>query len=279
MTDELIADMVGAGTLPGRVWFYSNYHCNLACAYCLTESAPGSDRRQLDGAQIVRLARQAAELGFTDLGVTGGEPFLLPAMPDLLAELGGILPTVALSNGTLFTEHRLRRLAPLAGLPVAVQISLDAPDPDLNDELRAPENFAKVLDAVPRLVGAGIRVRIATTVEGDRLDADQHARLCELHRRLGVPDEDHLVRPIIRRGRAVDRELGRHFEHTEIPAELAVTVDGAFWSPFGPTVRAGRLDTDLLITRTIEPLSTPARALAGLVSGLPQGADARIGIR
>lgn len=279
MPHPLIGELVEAGTLPGRVWFYSNYHCNLACAYCLTESAPGSARRQLDGGQIVRLARQAADLGFTDLGVTGGEPFLLPTMPDLLAELGAILPTVALSNGTLFTEHRLRRLAPLAELPVAVQISLDAPEPDLNDELRAPDNFAKVLDAVPRLVDAGIRVRIASTIEADRLDAGQHARLCELHRRLGVPDEDHLVRPIIRRGRAVEQDLGRHFDHTEIPAELTVTVDGAFWSPFGPTVRDGRLDTDLLVTRTIEPLSTPARALAGLVSGLPDGADARIGIR
>lgn len=274
-----IAELIETGTLPGRVWFYSNYHCNLACAYCLTESAPSSARRQLDKAQIVRLARQAALLGFTDLGVTGGEPFLLPAMPDLLAELGSVLPTVALSNGTLFTARRLRRLAPLADLPVALQISLDAPDPVLNDELRGPENFAKVLDAVPRLVDAGIRVRIATTVEADRLDADQHARLCELHRSLGVPDEDHLVRPIIRRGRAVEHDLGRSFDHSEIPAELTVTVDGAFWSPFGPTVQGGRLDTDLLITRTIEPLATPARALAGLVSGLPQGADARIGIR
>lgn len=118
-----------------------------------------------------------------------------------------------------------------------------------------------MLDAIPRLVDAGIRVRIAATIETERLDADQPARLCELHRRLDVSDEDHIVRPIIRRGRAVDHNLGRHFDHTEIPAELTVTVDGAFWSPFGPTVHAGRVDTDLLVTRTIEPLSTPARAL------------------
>ena len=37
-----IAEAVAAGVLPGRVWMYSNYHCNLACAYCLTESAPDS---------------------------------------------------------------------------------------------------------------------------------------------------------------------------------------------------------------------------------------------
>ena len=47
-----IADAIGAGTLPGRVWFYSNYHCNLACRYCLTESAPDVPRRELDQAAI-----------------------------------------------------------------------------------------------------------------------------------------------------------------------------------------------------------------------------------
>ena len=38
---------IEAGRMPGRVWLYSNYHCNLACSYCLTESSPRSDRRQL----------------------------------------------------------------------------------------------------------------------------------------------------------------------------------------------------------------------------------------
>ena len=44
-------------------------------------------------------------------------------------------------------------------------------------------------------------------------------------------------------------------------AELTVTADGAFWSPFGPTVHGGRLDTDLLLTRTTRPLTVPAAAM------------------
>ncbi|MCC6438297.1 MAG: radical SAM protein [Acidimicrobiales bacterium] len=274
-----VAEAVQAGTLPGRVWFYSNYHCNLACTYCLTESAPSARRRVLAPATIIELAGQARRLGFTDLGITGGEPFLLPSLPELLTELAQVLPTVVLSNGTLFTEARIARLAPLAGLPLAIQISLDAPDPERNDELRGPENFAKVAAAVPQLVRAGIRVRVATTVEPDRLDEADHARLCELHRSWGVPDEDHLVRPVIRRGRADESGMGVVFDHSQIPAELTITADGSFWSPFGPTVRQGRLDTDLLLTRTVDPLSRPAEALLALVGGLPAGADAQIGIR
>ena len=33
MSEQRIGELVAAGALPGRVWFYSNYHCNLACAY------------------------------------------------------------------------------------------------------------------------------------------------------------------------------------------------------------------------------------------------------
>lgn len=274
-----IADAVAAGVLPGRVWMYSNYHCNLACAYCLTESSPDSAKRQLTADQMIGFASEAAALGFTDLGVTGGEPFLAAPMPETLARLGEILPTVALTNATVFSEARLDRLRPLAQLPVTLQISLDSADPEINDEMRAPENFAKVIDAIPRLVERGIKVRIATTAEPGRLTAEDHARLCELHRSLGVPDEDHLVRPVIRRGRAVDFDMGETFPHHQIPAELTLTADGAFWSPFGPTVHEGRLDTDLLITRTTTPLERPASALLGLVQGRPPGDDGTLSIR
>ena len=135
------------------------------------------------------------------------------------------------------------------------------------------------MDAIPKLRALGLRVRVATTVEPDRLDEQQHAELCALHRSLGVSDDDHLVRPVIRRGRAEGNDMGARFEHHQIPAELTISADGAFWSPFGPTVRDSMVATDLLITRTVDPLERPAVALAGLVGALPAGNDANIGIR
>jgi MoaA/NifB/PqqE/SkfB family radical SAM enzyme len=272
-----VAEAVHDGVLPGRVWLYANYHCNLACTYCLTESYPGAERRELGERRMLALAQEAAELGFTALGVTGGEPFLLPYLPELLAELAGILPVVCLSNGTVFTERRLERLRPLAELPAPIQVSLDRPEPDANDAMRGPENFRKVVEAIPRLVERGVRVRIATTV--DAIEDEERERLCRLHRRLGVPDADHVIRPIVRRGRAVDHGLGVEAGPADLPAELTITVDGAFWSPFGPTVHGGRLDTDLLITRTTTPLRVPAAALVRLVGNRPPGSDTELNIR
>lgn len=273
-----IADAVSAGTLPGRVWMYSNYHCNLACAYCLTESSPDSPRRALTASQMQAIADQASELGFTDLGITGGEPFLSPEMPAIVAKLAAVLPTVVLTNGMLLSDARLERMRPLAALPVKIQISLDADVATDNDAKRGPENFRKVIENIPRIVDAGIAVRIATTLDGEP-DAEAMERLCALHRSLGIPDDDHVVRPIVHRGRAVEHSWGIVAGTGNLPAELTITADGAFWSPFGPTVRDGRLDTDLLVTRTTDPLRVPAEAILGLVEDRPAGQDVTRNIR
>ncbi len=278
MNAASIAEAVASGEMPGRVWIYSNYHCNLACSYCLTESSPRSERRQLTAEQMLTVAVEAKALGFTGIGVTGGEPMLLAWLPETVAAMAEHLPVILLTNGTLLAGDRFARAAPLAHPNIAVQISLDSHLPDLNDMARGPDNFDKVVDVVPRLIVSGVRVRIATTTAGP-LDSPTLDPLRALVRSLGVLDEDHIVRPIVRRGRADERDLGVFAAARDIPSELTIAADGAFWGSFGPTVRAGRLDTDLLLTRTILPLSIPATALLATLRGLPEGADASLGIR
>lgn len=282
MTDVIaespVAQAIADGVLPGRVWLYTNYHCNLACSYCLTESSPRSERRQLDPGVMLAVAEQAKDLGFTGLGITGGEPFLVPWLPETVLAMADHLPLVVLTNATQFAGDRIERAAVLAHPDIAVQISLDSHLPDVNDLARGPENFAKVVDAVPRLIERGVRVRIATTTAAS-LDDPQLTPLRELVAGLGVAAHDHLVRPIVRRGRADVLSIGVRPRAQDIPSELTITADGAYWGSFGPTVRAGRLDTDLLLTRTVLPLAVPATALLGVLRGMPDGHDANLGIR
>lgn len=270
---------IASGVLPDRVWVYANYHCNLECSYCLTESAPRSTRRIIGPDEMVAIAQQAAALGFNEVGVTGGEPFLRRDLPEIIVAMTEHLPVTLLTNGTLFGGDRLDALDVLLDRPIRFQISLDSPDPEPNDAMRGQLNYAKVVEAVPRMVQRGHTVRIATTLDEGDMPADDRARLCALHRSWGITDDDHLVRPIITSGRAEDTGLGQRFERDQLPPELTIADHGAFWSPFGPTVHNGRTDTHLLITRTTLPLDVPARALLGLVEGRPPGADANIGIR
>jgi MoaA/NifB/PqqE/SkfB family radical SAM enzyme len=275
---EAIAQAVADGRMGERLWLYNTYHCNLACSYCLTESSPTiTDRRILQPETLIRAAREAEALGFSCVGITGGETFMQPRFAETLIEIARILPTVALTNGTLFTETMLRWIEPLADLDAALQISLDSDEPARNDELRGPENFAKVVESIPRLVERGIRVRIATTVEDQT--ADELERVCTLHRSLGIPDEDHVVRRVVRRGRAAVLGMGVEPGPHDILPELTLTADGAFLHPFAPTVRHGRTDVDLLVSRQIHPLEVPAARFLRIVGEQPVGEDVVRNIR
>jgi MoaA/NifB/PqqE/SkfB family radical SAM enzyme len=268
-----VADAIASGRLGPRLWFYSNYHCNLTCGYCLTESAPDSPRRELAADVMSAIAEEAPALGFTSIGITGGEPFLRKDLPGLAGELSKVLPVIILTNGTLFDGPRIDRLDPIVGRDVTLQISLDSPRADVNDPMRGPGNFAKVLAAIPQLRARGIGVRIATTDYGQ--GQEEIDGVAALVAELGIAPEDHIIRPTAARGRAIDRGLGEPAGIDGLPAEATVTVDGLFWSPFAPTVRGGRLDTDLLVSRRTQPLSAAMRSFLGLVSGAPLPEAAR----
>jgi MoaA/NifB/PqqE/SkfB family radical SAM enzyme len=273
-----VGEAVRAGRIGDRLWLYATYHCNLACSYCLTESSPViANRRALSREVMLRAAEQAQELGIGRLGITGGEVFMLPGSAETVVELSAILPTVVLTNATLFTDRMLDRLAPLSGLDAALQISLDSDDAAGNDRVRGPGNYAHVVAAIPLLRERGIRVRIATTVE-DQTD-EELARLCELHRALGVSDDDHIVRRVVRRGRAAIGGLGIELGPTDVLPELTLTADGAFLHPFAPTVRNGRTDVDLLVSRQIAPLERALERFLRITAGLPSGEDVVRNIR
>ncbi|MBC5799182.1 MAG: radical SAM protein [Candidatus Eremiobacteraeota bacterium] len=266
-----IGDSIATKTIGARLWLYSNYHCNLACSYCLTSSSRDVPKRELAADIMLALVDEAATLGFRSVGITGGEPFVRADMPDIVAAVARRLPVVVLTNGTMFTPRFVARLAPLATLPAALQVSLDSADPAANDALRGRGTYARVIAGIRTLRAAAIKVRIGSTVDDGAGAALEP--LCELHRSLGILDADHVVRPVVRRGRAADHALGIAAQLEDLPAELTLTVDGAFWSPASPTVRNGRLDIGELLTRTIAPLRIPAEAMLRYASsgGMPQG--------
>ena len=75
------------GSLPisTKLWIYTNYDCNLRCDYCVAESSPRAPRRAMGLENTCRLVDEALELGFCEVLFTGGEPFILDEIYEMLA--------------------------------------------------------------------------------------------------------------------------------------------------------------------------------------------------
>ena len=66
---------------------------------------------------------------------------------------------------------------------------------------------------------------------------------------------------------------------TDILPELTITADGAFLHPFGPTVRHGTTDLDLLVSRQVLPLERALERFLAIVADQPIGTDVARNIR
>lgn len=113
------------------MWIYTNFHCNLACDYCAVASSPKALARTLPTDAFRALVDEAAQDGFTELYLTGGEPFLHPDIVSLLDYASAVLPTVVMTNAMLLRGRRADGLADLADRRLTVQTSWTAPPPTL----------------------------------------------------------------------------------------------------------------------------------------------------
>ena len=114
-----------APAFPWKLWIYTNYDCNLRCRYCVAKSSPNAPRRAIGLANVQRLIDESTQLGFVHAFFTGGEPFLLPDVYDMLAYSAARMQTTVLTNAMLLHGTRLEKLVAVANDRLIVQVSLD----------------------------------------------------------------------------------------------------------------------------------------------------------
>jgi pyruvate-formate lyase-activating enzyme len=224
-----------------RLWLYTNFDCNLHCDYCCVRSSPKVTRRELGLARVQRIVREAAELGVKEIFVTGGEPFLLADIGDILTACSATVPTTVLTNGMLFVGRRLQTLRSLPSERLTLQISLDSPTPERHDRHRGKGTWEQAWKGVERARAEGFRVRLAATVSTDQ-EAEEFRRFLDAHQ---IREEDRVIRRIALRGFATE---GVALARADLVPEVTITAEGVYWHPVG----AG--DTDLLVTSNIFPL-------------------------
>lgn len=233
-----------APALPWKLWIYTNYDCNLRCSYCVAKSSPNVPRRAIGLANTQRLVDEAVDLGVTDVFFTGGEPFILNDIYAMLAYSSARVRTTVLTNAMIVRGQRLDQLAAIANDNLIVQVSLDGGEAAHHDAYRGAGTWAKTVAGIQLLQSRGFRVRLSTTetpANTRHLDA-----ICAFHRALGIPDEDHFVRPLAKRGYSKE---GVELHMGNLVPELTVNLDGVFWHPLST-------DADMQVSRQMFPLAT-----------------------
>jgi sulfatase maturation enzyme AslB (radical SAM superfamily) len=225
-----------------RLWLYTNFDCNLHCDYCCVRSSPKVPRRELGLARVQRIASEAAELGVSEIFVTGGEPFLLPDIGDILASCIAAAPTTVLTNGMLLAGRRLQTLRSMPSGRLTLQISLDSPTPERHDRHRGAGTWVRAWQGVECARAEGFRVRLAATVSTDH-EAEEFRRFLDAHK---IREEDRVIRRIALRGFAAE---GVALARADLAPEITITADGVYWHPVGAA------DADMLVSPDIFPLA------------------------
>ncbi|HKY52877.1 MAG TPA: radical SAM protein, partial [Anaerolineales bacterium] len=149
--------------LQWKLWIYTNYDCNLKCSYCVAKSGPTVPRRALGVDNVKRLVDEAVELGFEHIFFTGGEPFVLNEIYEMLAFSSARIKTTVLTNAMLLRGKRLQELCDIANENLIVQASLDGGRPEDHDAYRGKGTWEKTVEGIRLLQAQGFRVRIGTT--------------------------------------------------------------------------------------------------------------------
>jgi len=150
------------------LWVNTGTLCNLTCAHCYIESSPSNDRLAYISRQELRSYLdeiQALELGTSEIGFTGGEPFM---NPDIIAMLGDCLQAgfrvLVLTNAM---RPMMKCAADLLELrsrhpeALTIRVSVDHFEQRLHEEERGRRSWAPTLEGLRWLSDAGFRIHVA----------------------------------------------------------------------------------------------------------------------
>lgn len=186
------------------LWINTGTLCNLACSACYIESSPRNDRlayfARADLAGLLdEIERE--DMPTRGIGFTGGEPFMAPDLPAMLADVFERgLSALVLTNAMKPMMRRRRELLALKerfGARLALRVSLDHYTRDLHELERGQGSFPTTIEGLRWLAKNGFELSVAGRLfsgESERIARGGYARLfSELGLSLDAASFDALI--------------------------------------------------------------------------------------
>ena len=143
---------------PEVVIFDITHRCTSRCVGCgFREPEVG----ELPAHRWMELAREARELGFHEIMVTGGEPLAHPDIAAILPGLARELPVSLMTNGLALRKHA----ALVREHAARVFVSWDAASEQVYERIRGVRGLAAVRDGVRALAGHPAHARVTVWAE------------------------------------------------------------------------------------------------------------------
>jgi AdoMet-dependent heme synthase len=205
------------------LWFQvSGTLCNLTCRHCFISCSPHNHAFGYIGLDVVRRAlEESVSLGVKEYYFTGGEPFLNRDMTDILELTLQYGPATVLTNGTVFRDEWLERLARAeAASPYSLEfrISIDGFTAEANDRVRGPGTFDRALRGLRQLTAHGFLPIVTVALTDDDQNPDAlFAGFVELLRANGCDRPRVKILPTLRLGAEANRQRGYRAEERVTP--------------------------------------------------------------
>jgi MoaA/NifB/PqqE/SkfB family radical SAM enzyme len=183
------------------LWFNTGTLCNLTCQTCYIESSPRNDRLvYLSAAEVARYLDETVQddLGTELVGFTGGEPFMNPELPAMLAAvLARGLRALVLTNAMRPMRKMQAALGNLRryGERLVIRVSLDHYTRAVHEAERGARSFAPTVAGLRWLAEQGFCVHVAARRLTDEPEDSLRAGFAKLFADLGVAvdAQDHVA--------------------------------------------------------------------------------------
>jgi hypothetical protein len=172
------------------LWFNTGTLCNLACANCYIESSPTNDALAwLTLSDLEQYLDEIADTGLpvTEIGFTGGEPFMNRQFPGMIALAQARGHDVLVLTNAMRPMRRFEtRLLALPRDRLTFRVSLDHHSAAVHDAERGAGSFEIALDGIKWLAANGFAIAIAGRHLVGESEAEAQAGYAALFATLGL---------------------------------------------------------------------------------------------
>jgi len=158
------------------LWFNTGTLCNIACAHCYIESSPANDRLEyLRAHEVTQYLDEIRDTGLptTEIGFTGGEPFMNPDILTMLEDcLARGFRVLVLTNAMQPMRRPkislgLLKLHARFGGKLTLRVSLDHYTKALHEKERGAGTWNAAIDGLRYLSGHGFSLHVAGRLNWD----------------------------------------------------------------------------------------------------------------